>query len=71
MHQGFPAFDVLGMNRNTGHRADLHALGFVEMADAFGAFGWVDLIDFRPEEDGLIRALRFAHIAVDALIGNH
>ena len=70
MPQGFAAFYVLGIDRNAGHRADLHALGFVKMPHAFGAFAGVDLIDLFTQIDGLVGAFGFAHVAVDALIGN-
>ena len=66
MPQGFAAFYVLGIDRNAGHRADLHALGFVKMPHAFGAFAGVDLIDLFTQIDGLVGALGFADIAVDA-----
>jgi len=41
------------------------------MSDAFGAFGWVNFVNFRSQIDGLIGALGFAHIAVDAFVGDH
>jgi len=40
------------------------------MTHAFGAFIRVDLIDFLAQINGLVRALRLAHIAVDALVGD-
>jgi hypothetical protein len=58
------------MNRNTGHRADLHALGLVKVPDALGALVRIYLVDFFAHVDGLIRALRLAHVAVDALVGD-
>ena len=61
---------MLGVYRDAGHRAQLHALGLVKMAHAFGAFVGVDLVDFLSQGDGLVRALGLTHIAVDALIGN-
>ena len=71
MPQGFAAFYVLGIDRNAGHRADLHALGFVKMPHAFGAFAGVDLIDLFTQIDGLVGALGFADITVDAFVGDH
>src|SRR6218665_2025143 len=62
---------MLRVRRNAGHRADLHALGGIEMAHAFGAFVRVDLVDFQPEGDRLVRAFWLAHIAVDAFVGDH
>ncbi len=69
--QGFAALDMRRVDGNARHRADLDALRLVEMAHAFGAFARVDLIDLGPQVDGLVRALGLAHIAVDALVGNH
>ena len=70
MPQGFAAFDMLGVYWNAGHGADLHALGLVKMAHAFGAFVGVDLVDFLSQGDGLVRALGLTHIAVDALVSD-
>jgi hypothetical protein len=41
---------MLGVQRNAGHRAHLHALRLVEVADAFGALVRVDLVDLRPRK---------------------
>ena len=60
-----------GLIGNARHRADLHALRLVEVAHAFGALVRIDLVDLRAQVDGLVRALGLAHIAVDALVGNH
>jgi hypothetical protein len=62
---------VLGILRYAGDRADLHALRFVEVADALGALGRVDLVDLDAHEDGVVRALRLADIAIDAFVGDH
>ena len=40
------------------HRADLHALRLVEMADALGAFVRLDLVDLRAHRDRLVRGTR-------------
>ena len=40
------------------------------MAYAFSTLVGIDLIDFRPKKDRVIRALGFTHIAIDALVGN-
>jgi hypothetical protein len=40
------------------------------MAHAFGAALRIDRVDFRPQINGLVRALGLADIAVDALVGN-
>ena len=68
--QRFLALDVFRIDRNAGYRADLHALRFVEMADAFSAFFRVNLIDFFAEVDRFVRAFGLAHVAVDALVGD-
>ena len=59
------------IDRDTGHRTHLNTLGLLKMADAFCALVGVDFIDFRPEVDRLIGALRFTHIAIDAFVGDH
>jgi hypothetical protein len=41
------------------------------MAHAFGAFRWVNFVNFFAQINRLIRALGLAHIAVDAFIGDH
>jgi hypothetical protein len=69
--QRLPALDMRGVDRDARHRANLDALGLAEMAHALGTAGGIDLVDFRSEEDGLVRALGLADIAVDALVGNH
>lgn len=43
------------------------ALGLVIVADAFGAFVGVNHIDVGPTTNGFVRAVGFAHIAVNAL----
>jgi hypothetical protein len=40
------------------------------MAYALGAFVRVDFVDFLSEIDRIVRALGFAHIAVDAFVGD-
>ena len=66
----FPGFAVLRIDRNAGHRTDLNALRLVKMADTFGAFVRVNLVDFLAQVNRLVWALRLAHVAVDAFIGN-
>jgi hypothetical protein len=62
---------MLWVDGDASHGADLHTLGFFKMADAFGAFGRVDFVDFFTQINRLIWALGLAHIAVDAFIGDH
>ena len=69
--QCFAVFHMPGIHRNARDRANLHALGFVEMAHALGALGRVDFVDFLAQVDGLVRAFRFADITVDAFVGDH
>jgi hypothetical protein len=64
-------FDVLRVDGNAGHGADLHALRFVKMTDALGAFGRVDFVNFFAQINRFVGALRFTHIAVDAFVGDH
>ena len=64
-------FDVLGVDGDASHGADLHTLGLVKMPDALGALGWVDLVNFFAQINRLVRALGLTHIAVDAFIGDH
>ena len=64
------AFDVFRINWNARYRADLHALRFIKMADAFGAFFGVNLVDFFAEVNRFVRAFGLAHVAVDALVGD-
>lgn len=59
------------MNGDATNGADLNALRLVEMPDALGALGRVDLVDRDPHEDGVVRAFGLAHIAVDAFVRNH
>ncbi len=37
---------------------------------AFRAFVWIDLVDLSAERDGIVRTLRIAHVAVNALLGD-
>jgi hypothetical protein len=66
----FAGFEMLRVKRDAAHRADLHALRHVEVAYALGASRRIDLVNLRAHRDGLIRALRFADIAVDAFVRN-
>ncbi len=60
-----------GIDGYASHGTDLLALGLIEMPDALSAFVRMDLIDQRPHEDGVIRALGFANVAIDAIVGDH
>ena len=63
------AFNMLRIDRNAGDRADLHALRFVKMADAFGAFAGINLIDLGAHVNRLVRDFGLAHVAGDAFVG--
>lgn len=58
----------LGIEWYASNRTNLLTLRLIEMPNAFGAFVGIDLIDLSPHEDRLIRALGFAHIAIDAVL---
>jgi hypothetical protein len=51
---------------NALNGANHHTLRLLKMPDALRAAAWMDDIDILALGDGLVRAGRFAHIAVDA-----
>ena len=53
------------------HRAHLSTLRGIEVADAFGAFVRVDDVDLLACRDRVVGTFGLAHIAVDALVGDH
>ena len=53
------------------HRTNLHALRLVKMTHALGAFVRVDLVNGRAKVNGLVGALGFTDITIDALTGDH
>ena len=61
---------MLRADRNARYRADLNTLRLIKMADAFGAFIRVNLINVFAHVDGLIRALGLTHVAVDAFVSD-
>jgi hypothetical protein len=69
--EGFRGLHVPGVHRDAGHRTDLHALGFIKVTNALGAFDRIDFVNFFAQIDRLIGALGLAHIAVDAFVGDH
>jgi hypothetical protein len=69
--QAVAALGETRIHRDTGHRTDLDTLRLVEMADTFSTSLRIDLVYLWPRKNGQIRALRFADIAVDALVGDH
>ena len=62
---------MVGILGDAVHRADLDTLGFVVVADAFGALVGVDFVDFRTLRNRFVRALGLANVAVDAFVGDH
>jgi len=68
--QLLPGVWVRRVQRNTFYGANHHALGLVEMAHALSAFAWVNFVDFFTHADCAVGALRLAHVAIDAFIGN-
>ena len=69
--QLFVGFAVLWIDDNgVVDRAHLLAGGNIVMADAFGTAIGINLVDILAHRNGLIRAFGFAHIAVDAFLGN-
>src|SRR5690606_36583686 len=56
LHQFFLALDVVFIEGDAVHRADLLALGFVVVADAFGAQVGVDDVDLLALGDGAVGA---------------
>ncbi|MNG86617.1 hypothetical protein D3C79_453990 [compost metagenome] len=68
--QLFVAFAVLRINHNgVIDRAYLLTGWNIVMTNAFGAAIAIDPVDILPHRNGLIRAFRLAHIAVDAFLG--
>jgi hypothetical protein len=61
---------MLRVDRNAGDRTDLHTLRLAEVADTFGAALRIDDVNLGAERDRLVRALRLANVAVDALVGD-
>ena len=68
--QRLTALDVPRIDRDAAHRAHLHALRLVEVADAFRAAGRVDHVDPLAHRDRLVLALGLADVADDALVGD-
>src|SRR5437899_1221973 len=62
---------MFGAYGNAGDGAHLDALRFIEVPHAFSALRRIDLVDLGSEEDRLVGAFGFAHVAVDAFVGNH
>jgi len=63
-------FDVRRIGENAIDRTHLNALRGIEVADALGAFVRIDNVNFRALCNGAIRTLGFAHVAVNAFVGD-
>ncbi len=68
--QHFLALDHFRVRNDARDRTDFNALRPLEMADTFGAKLRIDLVKLDTLIDCVIRTLRLANIAVDALIGD-
>ena len=62
-----PGLLVIGIGDDAIDRAHLHALRLVEVPDALRALERVDNVAVLTRRDRLVRALRFAQVAVDAI----
>ena len=64
-------FGFLYASDDAVDRTDFNTLRGVIMADTFGTFVGVDLINGLALRDGFVGAFGFAHITIDAFVGNH
>ncbi len=69
--QLFRSFTPLRIKRNATDRAYLLTLWLRVMTYTLSAFMRINLINFRPHVNGVIRAFGFADIAIDAIVCNH
>jgi len=70
IHQLIFSLDVIRILRNAVHRADLDALRSIIMTHTLGALGRIDLINFVTGGNRLVRALRFANVAIDTFVSD-
>jgi len=68
--QLFLGFLMIWVMDNTVYRTNLNALWSIIMSHTLGAQGGFNYIGFITLRNGAIRALWFAYVAVDALVGN-
>ncbi len=59
------------IERNAGDRTYLLTLRLIKVTDTFGALFGIDLVDQRTHGDRVVGALRFADVAVDAIVSDH
>lgn len=69
-HQFLLTFYMVGIMRNTVDRADLDTLGCFVVTNTFSTQIGINLVDLIAGTDGLVRALRLTHIAIDTFISN-
>ncbi|MFT6476323.1 MAG: hypothetical protein ACJA1T_001140 [Zhongshania aliphaticivorans] len=67
---------LLGLDKcrvkgNAIHRTNLLALGFVKMANAFGAAIGIYLVNAVALINGFVGALRLTHVTVNAFLSNN
>ena len=65
-----PRFGKIEVEGDAINRADLHALGRIEMSNAFGTLMRVNLVYLDALKNGVVRALRLANVAIDAMVSN-
>src|SRR5574337_37864 len=58
--------DTIGIDDDAFHRAHCHALGLVVVTHAFGAQRRIDHVVLLAQRNGVVRAHRFADVAIDA-----
>lgn len=64
------AFFKLGVHFDAIDRADDLALRLVVVPDALCTRTWIDDVNLCAHRDGIIGTLWFAHVAVDAFVGD-
>ena len=69
-HQFIMGFRVFFVNQDAINRTNLLTLRLIVVSDALRTEAGVDFVNFLTLRDCIIRAFRFAHVAVNALICN-
>lgn len=59
------------MQRYAVNRAYFYALRCFEVSDTFGAQVRIYFINFHTRINCIVRTLGFAHVAIDAFVGDH
>jgi hypothetical protein len=63
-------FRESGVQRNAVNGAHLFTLRHVKMPHAFGAFVWINFVDFFTHVNSVVRALGLANVAIDTFVGD-